>query len=63
MMHMYNDAVTPDSLNYRTVDKCDGCGETAEGTMLHAKGATGRICPVLFLCDKCMKGEASNDKA
>jgi hypothetical protein len=42
--------------NYRCVDNCDGCSETkVEGTMLHATGATGRVCPVLFLCDKCHK--------
>ena len=39
--------------NYRTVEKCDGCGTLAAGTMHHAAGATGRVCPVLFLCDAC----------
>ena len=39
--------------NYRTTDKCDGCGTRAAGTMFHAAGATGRVCPVLFLCDGC----------
>ena len=40
--------------NYRTLDKCDGCGRSLDGTMFHATGATGRVCPVLFLCDACM---------
>jgi len=39
--------------NYRTRDNCDGCDKIAVGTMFHAAGATGRICPVLFLCDAC----------
>ena len=39
--------------NYETTDTCDGCGEREDGTMFHAMGATGRICPVLFLCHKC----------
>lgn len=39
--------------NYRTTEKCDGCGTLAAGTMYHAAGATGRVCPVLFLCDAC----------
>jgi len=42
-----------DVLNYETTDTCDGCGQKAEGVMFHARGATGRICPVLFLCHKC----------
>lgn len=42
--------------NYRTIDTCDGCKKTkVTGTMLHAVGATGRVCPVLFLCDECHK--------
>ena len=41
------------SENYRTLDTCDGCKAHAEGIMLHATGATGRVCPVLFLCDAC----------
>jgi hypothetical protein len=41
--------------NYRTRDTCDGCkAHAVQGTMLHAMGATGRVCPVLFLCDACM---------
>jgi len=41
--------------NYRTRDNCDGCrAHAVHGTMLHATGATGRVCPVLFLCDACM---------
>ena len=39
--------------NYYTTDTCDGCGERKRGTMFHAEGATGRICPVLFLCYPC----------
>ena len=39
--------------NYRTTEKCDGCGTLLAGTMFHAAGATGRVCPVLFLCDAC----------
>ena len=39
--------------NYRATEKCDGCDTLAAGTMYHAAGATGRICPVLFLCDAC----------
>ena len=42
-----------DVLNYKTTDTCDGCKQKAEGMMFHAKGATGRISPVLFLCHKC----------
>ena len=41
--------------DYRTTDTCDDCAEVAEGTMYHAVGATGRVCPVLFLCDDCAK--------
>jgi hypothetical protein len=41
--------------NYQCVDNCDGCrAHAVHGTMLHATGATGRVCPVLFLCDSCM---------
>ena len=40
--------------NYRALDTCDGCKALAHGVMLHAAGATGRVCPVLFLCDACM---------
>jgi len=39
--------------DYTTTDTCDGCGEHARGTMFHAAGATGRVCPVLFLCFAC----------
>lgn len=57
MFHWETDEVIvdPKSLNYRTVAKCDGweCGERKEGIMFHAAGATGRVCPVLFLCDEC----------
>ena len=45
----------PADLDYRTTDKCDGCGEQKEGLMMHRAGATGRVCPVLFLCDDCRK--------
>jgi hypothetical protein len=41
--------------NYQCIDNCDGCkAYKVHGTMLHATGATGRVCPVLFLCDACM---------
>jgi hypothetical protein len=44
--------------NYQCVDNCDGCRSHAvQGTMLHATGATGRVCPVLFLCDSCMASD------
>ena len=39
--------------NYKTTDRCDDCGKEAEGLMLHTVGATGRVCPVLFLCNSC----------
>lgn len=45
-------------LNYRTIDKCDSCEQHKPGVMLHAAGATGRVCPVLFLCDDCQNAEA-----
>jgi len=41
------------SLDYETLSKCDRCGGSALGTMFHARGATGRICAVLFLCNEC----------
>jgi hypothetical protein len=48
--------------NYRTRDNCDGCkAHAVEGTMLHAAGATGRVCPVLFLCDSCMVPDVPSD--
>jgi hypothetical protein len=43
----------PSELNYRTLDRCDTCEKRKLGTMYHARGATGRVCPVLFLCDIC----------
>lgn len=43
----------PADLDYRTEDTCDNCEEFGSGTMYHAAGATGRVCPVLFLCDEC----------
>ena len=43
----------PEDHNYRTEGECDGCGKKTEITMLHAKGATGRICPVMAMCDNC----------
>ena len=45
----------PWDANYTAVDKCDQCDKTKEGTMLHAEGATGRVCPVLFFCHDCYK--------
>jgi len=47
--------------DYTTTDTCDGCGEHAEGTMYHAEGATGRICPVLFLCFGCQKPKGAEE--
>lgn len=46
----------PENHNYYIDDTCDSCGEFKRVLMMHAKGATGRICPVLALCDKCRKG-------
>lgn len=43
----------PADYNYITTDKCDGCGEEKRGIMMHSAGATGRVCPVLFLCEPC----------
>jgi len=41
--------------NYACIDTCDGCrSHGVHGTMLHATGATGRVCPVLCLCVACM---------
>ena len=48
--------------NYRTTEKCDGCGTLAAGTMHHAAGATGRVCPVIFLCDACRAPERPNEQ-
>lgn len=45
--------VNPSDLNHVAVDRCDSCHEVKRGTMLHAAGATGRVCPVLFLCPAC----------
>ena len=39
--------------NYITFATCDECGKKDEGIMLHAASATGRVCPVLFLCNVC----------
>lgn len=48
--------------NYRTRDTCDGCkAHAVQGTMLHAAGATGRVCPVLFLCDSCTLSDVPAD--
>jgi hypothetical protein len=47
-------------LNYFTKDNCDGCGNFKYGMMIHAAGATGRCCPVLFLCGLC-RGEKIDD--
>lgn len=48
--------------NYRTRDNCDGCrAHAVQGTMLHAAGATGRVCPVLFLCDACLAPDVPAD--
>lgn len=49
----YSPVANPSDMNYNTTDKCDDCGKIAPGTMLHAAGATGRVCPVLFLCNNC----------
>lgn len=42
--------------NYETEDFCDNCDKYRKGTMIHAPGATGRVCPVLFLCPECNWG-------
>jgi hypothetical protein len=45
--------VNPSDLNYEIDDVCDSCGREALGIMYHAAGATGRVCPVLFVCHDC----------
>jgi len=62
-MRMWSDetgepVTDPAELNRRTVDRCDGCSERREGILYHAAGATGRVCPVLFLCDECNSSES-----
>ena len=48
--------------NYQCIDNCDGCkAHAVQGTMLHATGATGRVCPVLFLCDACLAPDVPAD--
>jgi hypothetical protein len=64
---MWDDATglpvaNPSDLNYDTVDTCDQCGEVHAGWMYHAAGATGRVCPVLFLCHKCGGTEPERQK-
>jgi len=56
--------VPAESLNYETNDWCDGCDtmhtkEQVRGVMHHARGATGRVSPVLFLCHDCLKGRVT----
>jgi hypothetical protein len=58
MNELYSDydgspVVNASDLNHEALDRCDSCGKHAYGTMLHAAGATGRVCPVLFLCYVC----------
>lgn len=48
-----SEEIDASSLDYETLSKCDQCGGSALGTMFHARGATGRICAVLFLCNEC----------
>lgn len=43
----------PSDCDYETTDSCDACNTRALGTMLHARGASGRVCPVLFVCHSC----------
>lgn len=50
----------PADLNYETSDHCDSCNSNLDmskprklGIMYHARGATGRVCPVLFICHDC----------
>lgn len=53
----------PSDLDYETTDYCDQCSGLNHsnlkpkklGVMFHARGATGRVCPVLFLCHECLK--------
>ena len=45
----------PSDLDHRSTEECDACRERKQGTMFHAAGATGRVCPVLFLCDDCSR--------
>lgn len=49
-------------LNYVARDTCDSCDKEGEGQMLHAAGATGRVCPVLFLCFECQPASAAATK-
>ena len=54
------------------VDKCDmskpvckgvqDFGTPTEGVLYYARGATGRVCPVLFLCRACA-GESNFESA
>jgi hypothetical protein len=56
----------PSDLDYRTVDFCDDCGDLSNlkskttGKMFHSRGATGRVCPVLFIGDCCSNKEVSD---
>ncbi len=45
----------PSDLDYTTIDYCDICDrkDRQVGTMHHARGATGRVCPVMFIGDCC----------
>ena len=43
----------PSDLNYDTIEHCDVCRSEQLGTMHHAAGATGRVCPVLWTCHYC----------
>jgi hypothetical protein len=44
----------PSELDYTTVSECDHCQVSGSiGTMHHARGATGRVCEVLFICHSC----------
>jgi len=40
-------------LDYYVKDHCDQCGKEGYGWVRYVAGATGRCCPVLFLCDIC----------
>lgn len=43
----------PSDLDYACIDRCDLCGKIGKGMMYHTAGATGRVCPVIFVCNAC----------
>jgi hypothetical protein len=58
----------PSSFDYETEDYCDSCNDLDHskpkklGIMHHARGATGRICEVMFLCHSCDNAHAGVDQ-